>query len=55
MPPAVDLLEALDRCVCTVYKTGMLRLFAYVTLVLLPLSFFLVVGAPSLFLGGFMF
>jgi hypothetical protein len=30
-------------------------LFAYVALLLLPLSFFLGVGAPSLSLGGFMF
>ena len=51
-PPAVDLLEALDRCVCTrraccfclrIYRTSAA-----------PLSFFLGVGSPSLFLAGFM-
>ena len=50
-PPAVDLLEALDRCV---YETGSLLLFAYIALLLLLLSFFLGVGAPSLSLAGFM-
>ena len=50
-PPAVDLLEALGRCV---YETGLLLLFAYIALLLLPLSFFLGVGAPSLSLAGFM-
>ena len=35
-----------------VYETGLLLLFAYVALLLLPLSFFLGVGAPSLSLGG---
>ena len=38
-----------------VYKAGLLLLFAYIALLLLPLSFFLGVGAPSLFLAGFMF
>ena len=45
-PPAVDLLEALGRCV-HVYETGLLIMFAYITLLLLPLSFVLRVGAPS--------
>jgi len=49
-PRAVDLLEALDRCV---YETGSLLLFAYIALLLLLLSFFLGVGAPSLSLAGF--
>jgi len=52
-PPAVDLLEALDRCV---YETGLRLLFAYMALLLLPLSFVLgVIGAPSLSLVGFIF
>jgi len=38
-----------------VYETGLLLLFAYIALLLLPLSFFLGVGAPSLSLAGFMF
>jgi len=33
-----------------VYETGLLLLFAYVSLMLLPLSFFLGVGAPSLWM-----
>jgi len=37
-----------------VYETGSLPLFAYVALLLLPLSFVLGVGAPSLSLAGFM-
>ena len=38
------------------YETGLLLLFiAYVTLLLLPLSFFLGVVAPSFSLAGFMF
>jgi len=37
-----------------VYKTGLLLLFAYIALLLLPLSFVLGVGAPSLSLVGFM-
>ena len=37
-----------------VYETGLLLLFAYIALLLLPLSFFLGVGAPSLSLAGFM-
>ena len=37
-----------------VYETGLLLLFPYITLLLLPLSFFLGVGAPSLSLAGFM-
>ena len=54
-PPAVDMLiEALGRCV-RVYETGLLLLFAYIALLLLPLSFFLRVGSPSLALGGCMF
>jgi len=51
-PPAVDLLEALDRCVCT---RRACCLFAHVALLLLPLSLFLGVRAPSLSLGGFRF
>ena len=52
-PPAVDLLEALDRCVCT--RRACCFLFAYIAaLLLLPLSFVLGVGAPSLSLVGFM-
>jgi len=38
-----------------VYETGLLLLFAYITLLLLPLSFVLGVGAPSLSLIGFIF
>ena len=38
-----------------VHEKGVLLLFAHVALLLLPLSFFLGVGAPSLSLGGFMF
>ena len=38
-----------------VYETGLLILIAYITLLLLPLSSFLGVGAPSLSLRGFMF
>ena len=38
-----------------VYETGLLLLFAYIALLLLPLSFFLGVGAPSLSLAGYMF
>ena len=45
-PPAVDLLEALGRCVCTRRSCSHL---------LLPLSFFLGVGASSHSLAGFMF
>ena len=42
--------------VCASYETGLLPLFAYVTLLLLlPLSYFLGVGAPSLSLDEFMF
>ena len=40
-----------------VYETGLLLLFAYIiyiALLLLPLSLFLGVGAPSLSLAGFM-
>ena len=37
-----------------VYETGLVLLFAYIALLLLPLSFFLAVGAPSLSLAGFM-
>ena len=36
-----------------VYETGLLLLFAYIALLLLPLSFVLGVGAPSLSLVGF--
>ena len=36
------------------YETGSLLLFAYIALLLLPFSFFLGVGAPSLSLAGFM-
>ena len=38
-----------------VHETGLLLMFAHVALLLLPLSHFLRVGAPSLSLGGFMF
>jgi len=55
-PPAVDLLEALCRCV---YETGLLvaaSVCVYITrLILLPLSFVLGVGAPSLSFAGFVF
>ena len=37
-----------------VYETGLVLLFAYIALLLLPLSFFLGVGAPSLSIAGFM-
>ena len=50
-PPAVDLLEALGRCACTRRACPM---FAYIALLLLPLSVFVGVGAPSLSLAGFM-
>ena len=45
------------RCssVACVYETGLLLMFAYVALLLLPLSFFLGVDASSLSLAGFMF
>ena len=35
-------------------ETGSLLLFAYIALLLLPFSFFLGIGAPSLSLAGFM-
>ena len=38
-----------------VYETGLLLLFAYIALLLLPLSFVLGLGAPSLSLVGFIF
>ena len=38
-----------------VYETGLLLLFAYIALLLVPLSFVLGVGAPSLSLVGFIF
>ena len=38
-----------------VYETGLLLLFAYIALLLLPLSFVLGVGAPSLSLVGLIF
>ena len=38
-----------------VYETGLLLLFAYIAFLLLPLSFVLGVGAPSLSLVGFIF
>jgi len=38
-----------------VYKTGLLLMFAYIALLLVPLSFVLGVGAPSLSLVGFIF
>ena len=41
--------------VACVYETGLPLLFAYVALLLLPLSFFLGVDASSLSLAGFMF
>ena len=37
------------------YETGLLLLFAYIAPLLLPLSFVLGVGAPSLSLVGFIF
>ena len=52
-PPAVDLLEALGRCVCM--RRACCFFFVYIALLLLPLSFVLGVGAPSLSLGGFSF
>jgi len=51
-PPAVDLLEALCRCVCT--RRACCFLFAHVALLLLPLSLFLGVRAPSLSHGRLM-
>ena len=61
--PAVDLLElearycvVLSVCVCV--RDGLAASvcdFAYVALLLLPLSISLGVGAPSLSLAGFMF
>tara|TARA_B100000513_G_scaffold78647_1_gene31963 strand:- start:355 stop:546 length:192 start_codon:yes stop_codon:yes gene_type:complete len=48
--PLISLKLLVGMCV---YETGLLLLFAYVALLLLPLSFFLGVGAPSLSLGGF--
>ena len=42
-------------CGLCVYETGLLLLFAYVALLLLPLSLFLGVGAPSLSLYYFLF
>ena len=50
--PLISLKLLVGMCV---YETGLLLLFAYVALLLLPLSFFLGVGAPSLSLAGFMF
>ena len=39
-----------------VYETGLLLLYdAYIALLLLPLSFVLGIGVPSLSLAGFMF
>jgi len=38
-----------------VYETGLLLLSVYIALLLLPLSFVLGVGAPSLSLVGFIF
>ena len=38
-----------------VYETGLLLLFAYIALLLVPLSFVLGVGAPSLSFVGFIF
>ncbi len=56
-PPAVDLFEALDRCVC-VRVTRRACCFclrmSYFCCFVLPLRFFLGVGAPSLSLAGFM-
>ena len=52
-PPAVDLLEALGRCVCT--RRACCSVCVYIALLLLPLSFVLGVGAPSLSLVGFIF
>ncbi len=53
-PPAVDLLEALGQCVCTRRACCFCLRMPHFRLLLLPLSIFLGVGAPSLFLGGFM-
>ena len=55
VPPAVDLLEALGPCVCMRRACCFCYYFAYIALLLLPLSFFLGVGASSLYLAGFMF
>ena len=38
-----------------VYETGLMFLFVYIALLLLPLSFVLGVGAPSLSLVDFIF
>ena len=48
-------LICLKLLVVCVYETGLLLLFAYIALLLLALSSFLGVGAPSLSLVGFMF
>jgi len=53
-PPAVDLLEALGRCVRT-RRACCFCFCVYIALLLLPLSFVLGVGAPSLSLVGFIF
>ena len=50
--PLISLKLLVGMCV---YETGVLLLFAYVALLLIPLSLFLVVRAPSLSLGEFMF
>ena len=50
--PLICLKLLVDVCV---YETGLLLLFAYIALLLLPLSSFLGFGAPSLSLAGFMF
>merc|ERR1711967_171397 len=50
-PPAVDLLEALGRCVRT-RRACCFCFCVYIALLLLPLSFVLGVGAPSLALVG---
>ena len=48
-------LICLKLLVVCVYETGFLLLFAYIALLLLPLSFVLGVGAPSLSIVGFIF
>ena len=49
-PLAVEMLEALG--LCETHGTGLLLLFAFLALLLLPLSFLLGVSAPSLSLSA---
>jgi len=53
-PPAVDLLEALDLCMCTRRACCFRLRISHFCWLLLPLSFVLRVGVPSLSLAGFM-